>query len=284
MRSYNRNLRSFDVFEDNRLPNIEENTYYQMKMTMNDNGHVKVKTAMKEPGKEWAIDFQEYHQNKENKSISQDQPQKKVEAIDQAKSEKSEKSENTPQQNETKSNEKVEPAKDNMKTVSEEPSKKVEKADNTQESKESSHSKGNNNQQLSRRREDPYDELQTIIDNFERDFENSIRRHFGFYEPRPKESSPKVKEQKKERNDNQKQEITTPRYYSPFDEMDAIFQNMERDFGSVFGRRSWFDDPFFRRGYRDQVESNKDAKEEPAAEKAKDSESQKSEKAENVGN
>jgi len=58
-RSLNRTFNTFDVL-DYTLPTDTENSYYRMKIKTDDNGHVKVKTAEKEPGKDWDVHVEEY--------------------------------------------------------------------------------------------------------------------------------------------------------------------------------------------------------------------------------
>jgi len=57
---------TFDTFEvlEHTASLDPENTYYDMKVKVNDNGHVKVKTVHKEPGKDWDVHVEEYHKGK----------------------------------------------------------------------------------------------------------------------------------------------------------------------------------------------------------------------------
>jgi len=53
---------SFDLFElfESTVSLHPENTWYRMYIRTNDNGHVKVKTVRKEPGKDWNVHVEEY--------------------------------------------------------------------------------------------------------------------------------------------------------------------------------------------------------------------------------
>jgi len=61
--SLNRNFNTWDLL-DYTLPTDTENSYYRMKIRTDDNGHVKVKTAEKEPGKDWDVHIEEYDKGK----------------------------------------------------------------------------------------------------------------------------------------------------------------------------------------------------------------------------
>jgi len=144
----NKSWSKFEVFNDKELPNVDESTYYEMKVAMNDNGHVKIKTALKEPGKEWDIQSKEYHQEKP----AIDQSQKKTEAIDETKSKGTESS-----------------SKENLE---------AKKGEVT--SKESKKERG----ELSRKHFAPFEEIHGLFRNIEKDFENSIRKNFDLFDGR----------------------------------------------------------------------------------------------------
>jgi len=61
-RTLQRSFQTWDVLE-HTLP-IDDNAYYKMKIRVDDNGHVKVKTAQKEPGKDWEVHVEEYNRGK----------------------------------------------------------------------------------------------------------------------------------------------------------------------------------------------------------------------------
>jgi len=156
MSSFDRNRSwssNFEVFTD-KLPNVDENTYYEMKVAMNNNGHVKVKTALKEPGKEWNINSKEFHQEKP----AIDQSQEKTEAIDEAKSEQA-------------------MSKENVELGTE----KVGQAEKGEvASKESKKEKG----ELPKKYFAPFEEMHGLFRNIEKDFENSIRKNFDLFDDR----------------------------------------------------------------------------------------------------
>lgn len=156
MSSFDRNRSwssKFEVFNDNELPNVDENTYYEMKVAMNNNGHVKIKTALKEPGKEWNINSKEYQ---EQSAI--DKSQKKTEALDEAKSEQATTS----------------------KATESTPEKVVQAEKGEMTSKESKKEKGGSPKKYFA----PFEEIHGLFRNIERDFENSMRKKFDLFDDR----------------------------------------------------------------------------------------------------
>jgi len=70
-RSLRRSFRTWDLL-DYSLPVDPKSDYYRMKIRTDDNGHVKVKTIEKEPGKPEKIQVEEYDRG--TKSLEQQKP------------------------------------------------------------------------------------------------------------------------------------------------------------------------------------------------------------------
>jgi len=60
-RDLNRTFKMFDVVESHPKETDPEHTSYYMKMKTDDNGHVRVKTIKKLPGKDWETHVEEYN-------------------------------------------------------------------------------------------------------------------------------------------------------------------------------------------------------------------------------
>jgi hypothetical protein len=60
-RSLRRSFDVFDVTEHRALRESDENSTVYMKVKVNDNGHIWVKTAQKEPGQPWKTHIEEYN-------------------------------------------------------------------------------------------------------------------------------------------------------------------------------------------------------------------------------
>jgi len=242
MYNFNRKIPAFDVVDYYQDPRVSDNVSYQMRFEVNDNGNIKIKTVSKEPGKEWNVKVEEYCENKtqQKDSLEQKKSDKNPEAIEQTKIDNMKVNSNT---SETTKNEQENVKKDNMKNTPEAETKETTKQENKQEQKPE---KSEQSREVSRRQESSFDEIQSIFNSIERDFEDSLRRSFGYFEDR---FPPRHQEQMERRH-------LTRRYESPFAEMDAIFDSMEREFDYVFGRQFGVYAPFYRRVPLDQMKEN----------------------------
>jgi len=247
--TFPRGFQTFDMLENDYRPRVDENTYYRMKQIVDNNGQVKVKTAVKEPGKEWNICVEEYNRDNAN-AIEQDKSQKKVEALEQGKTDNARTNAETnktvnPKETEapTKAEVKeqtVNTAESNAKDTKANATDASSKAENPDSLKRNSKEE---NRELSNRNESHYDELQTIVDSMERNFENALRRTLGMFEDN-------YSNRRMRRRDYDRNRHFSRRYYSPFDEIEEIFDTVKRDFDAGF-RRDF--DSFFN-GNRRRIE------------------------------
>lgn len=65
--------RTFGIWNlmDYSFPIDPEKSYVRMKIKTDDNGHVRVKTAEKEPGKSWDVKIEEYDKGDKSKAVEQ---------------------------------------------------------------------------------------------------------------------------------------------------------------------------------------------------------------------
>jgi hypothetical protein len=240
----------------NSLPKIDENTFYRMKMMVDDNGHVKVKTAQKEPGKEWDIQTKEYDRKGNMKdAIEHENSKQKVEALE-GKKKGDEKVDMKKAENETT----------NMKASEDVANTKLEKIQ--KENK------------VSKREKSDFDEIESIFDSINRDFETNFRKTFGFFDSfyRPEESPMKSESSKviehskpekkakatkegKSENDTQlnttktgteskkEDQVLAKRDIAGFDEIQTVFDNINREFEDNIMRSFGRFDPFSFRAW-----------------------------------
>jgi len=209
LNNFNKGLPTFEMIENDKVPEVDENSYCHMKVEVNKDGHVKVKTASKEPGKEWDVKVEEYDKDPST-LIDQDKSQKKP-ALEHSKQEAS--------------------------------GKKVADVAKGSEVQKSSMKKGEKGAELSKTEDPVHSEIQTMFDNIEKDFENSLKRNFGMMGDQAKSVF-------------EKEGKASKSYQSPFEEMDAIFEKMERDFENTWKRSLGFYDPFFSRSSIEEMKQD----------------------------
>jgi hypothetical protein len=269
--TFHRGVKNYNhYYRTHQTPKAEDNGYYRMEYTVNNNGHVQVQTLVKEPGKPWNVLVEEYNKDHAS-SIEQNKPQKKAEAIGQGKTNNTQSNTEanrvdktaTPKQTEaapkgtsnpevntkdsTVKSTETNSMKDKVANVSE----ATPKTENAQNQKGKPESNGQS-PDLSRRGGSRYDELQTIFEDMERDFESKLKRHFDSMSPNYNNRRMRKDDHEHHRDHHRH---SPRRYYSPFDEMESMF---DRHFGSNFKR----DFDFFDRGHHNNSRGRQEARNE----------------------
>jgi hypothetical protein len=155
-----KSFQTFDVLE-HTLPN-DENAYYKMKIKVDNNGHVKVKTAQKEPGKEWDVHVEEYERGSHS-------------ALEQDKTTQANKARE--QDNKTSHDTQMSLENDNTNTNNNKST--LANRDANTRSFETPNRRG---YELSRRGVSFFDGIQTIADRIKQDVEHRLNRTFEMFD------------------------------------------------------------------------------------------------------